>query len=435
MKIHRLSSGEIQKQHVDLLLQRSHIQHNDVEDRVADILDRVRTEGDAALLAYTQAFDGVQLETLRVSPEEIQAGYDAVDPDFIETMKRAKENITAYHQEQVALSWIKEFAPGIRLGQQITPIERVGLYVPGGKAGYPSTVLMDAIPAKVAGVPSIAMITPPGKDGSIDPNILAAAKIAGVDEIYKVGGAQGVAALAFGTQTIPPVYKIVGPGNIYVATAKRQVFGTVDIDMIAGPSEICIIAGEDADEDFIAADLLSQAEHDEMASSMLITWSESLAEKVKSALYRQMDRLPRKEIMAKSIADNGKIFLVEDLDQAVALSNLIAPEHLELMIPDPASTLPSITNAGAIFLGSYTPEPIGDYFAGPNHTLPTSGTARFSSPLGVYDFVKRSSVLYYDRENLKNVGQRVADFAMREGFSSHANAITIRFSEGKDEVQ
>ncbi|QSX07608.1 histidinol dehydrogenase [Alkalibacter rhizosphaerae] len=432
MKTYILKESQINKKTVDDLLSRSDEQNRNVEEAVSRILDRVRQEGDAALFSYTEAFDKVRLETLKVTPEEIQAGYDAVDPDFIETMVQARENITTYHEEQRADSWLKHFGPGIRLGQQITPIQRVGLYVPGGKAGYPSTVLMDAIPAKVAGVTSIAMITPPRKDGSLDPNILAAAKIAGIDEIYKVGGAQGIAALAYGTETIDPVYKIVGPGNIYVATAKKQVFGRVDIDMIAGPSEICIIADVKARPDFIAADLLSQAEHDEMASSMLITWSPSLAEAVKTSLYQQMDRLPRREIMKRSIEDNGKVFLVDSPAEATALSNLIAPEHLELMVEEPMEMLPSITNAGAIFLGAYTPEPIGDYFAGPNHTLPTSGTARFSSPLGVYDFVKRSSVLYYDRESLADVSRRVADFATREGFYSHANAIVIRFKDGKE---
>lgn len=435
MKIYQLSEAEINKRNVDAILNRSMEQNQEIEERVSLIIRKVQEEGDKALYSYTKAFDKVELQSLRVTPEEIQAGYDAVDPEFIQTMIQVKENIAAYHKEQITSTWLKPFSAGVQLGQQITPIERVGLYVPGGKAGYPSTVLMDAVPAIVAGVTSIAMITPPGKDGKIDPNILAAAKIAGVDEIYKVGGAQGVAALAYGTESISPVYKIVGPGNIYVATAKKQVFGVVDIDMIAGPSEICIIADERANPHFIAADLLSQAEHDEMASSMLITWSPALAEEVKTSLYQQMDRLPRKEIMSRSIEDNGKIFLVDGLEQGIALSNLIAPEHLELMVSDPESALPSIRNAGAIFLGDYTPEPIGDYFAGPNHTLPTSGTARFSSPLGVYDFVKRSSILYYDRDSLAGVSHRVADFAKREGFHSHANAITIRFNEGKEDGQ
>lgn len=435
MKTYEISKSEINKQNVDAILNRTMEQNQKIEESVAQIIEKVRLEGDKALYSYTQAFDNVTLDALRVTQEEIQAGYDAVDPDFIETMVQVKENIATYHKEQLRSTWMKKFSPGVQLGQKITPIDRVGLYVPGGKAGYPSTVLMDAIPAKVAGVGSIAMITPPGRDGKIDPNILAAAKIAGVDEIYKVGGAHGIAALAFGTETVDPVYKIVGPGNIYVATAKKQVFGVVDIDMIAGPSEICVVADERANPHFIAADLLSQAEHDEMASSMLITWSSSLASQVEDSLYQQMDKLPRKEIMGKSIEDNGKIFLVDGLEEAIALSNLIAPEHLEIMIADPTLALDSITNAGAIFLGDYTPEPIGDYFAGPNHTLPTSGTARFSSPLGVYDFVKRSSILYYDRESLASVKDRVADFAKREGFYSHANAITIRFNEGKEDGQ
>lgn len=433
MKTHSLSPEMLTRSYVDELLQRTEVEHQSVEDQVAEIIRRVRLEGDAALFAYTQAFDRVALSSLKVTEEEIEIGYRSVDEDFLETLRQAKENIEAYHKEQRSATWIKEFAPGVRLGQKITPLQRVGLYVPGGKAGYPSTVLMDAVPAKVAGVPSVAMITPPKADGTLDPYILAAAKIAGVDEIYKVGGAHGVAALAYGTNTIPKVDKIVGPGNIFVATAKKQVFGTVDIDMIAGPSEICIIADETADPRFIAADLLSQAEHDEMASSMLITWSADLAFTVEKEVYLQMDRLPRKDIMSQSIENRGKIFLVENLEQAAVLSNLIAPEHLEVMIPDPEQALPLITHAGAIFLGSYTPEPIGDYFAGPNHTLPTSGTARFSSPLGVYDFVKRSSVLYYEKESLRKVERRVADFAGREGFSSHANAISIRFENESEE--
>jgi histidinol dehydrogenase len=369
----------------------------------------------------------VQLKDLKVCASEIQKAYESVDDDFIKTLIEASKNIEDYHKHQISETWIKSFSPGIRLGQLITPIDRVGLYVPGGKAGYPSTVLMDAVPAKVAGVKSIVLITPPGKDGKVNPYILAAAKIAGVDEIYKVGGAQGIAALAYGTESIKPVNKIVGPGNIFVATAKKQVFGKVDIDMIAGPSEICIIADEKSNPDFIAADLLSQAEHDEMASSMLITWSKSLAEATEKSVYTQMEDLSRKDIMKKSIESNGKIFIVDDLESAIALSNLIAPEHLEVMVDDPERTLDKITNAGAVFLGSYTPEPIGDYFAGPNHTLPTSGTAKFSSPLGVYDFVKRSSILYYSKDSLEQVKEKVADFAEREGFTSHANAIRRRF--------
>jgi histidinol dehydrogenase len=394
---------------------------------VASILNDVRDNGDSAVLRYTEQFDGVQLKDLKVCASEIQKAYESVDDDFIKTLIEASKNIEDYHKHQISETWIKSFSPGIRLGQLITPIDRVGLYVPGGKAGYPSTVLMDAVPAKVAGVKSIVLITPPGKDGKVNPYILAAAKIAGVDEIYKVGGAQGIAALAYGTESIKPVNKIVGPGNIFVATAKKQVFGKVDIDMIAGPSEICIIADEKSNPDFIAADLLSQAEHDEMASSMLITWSKPLAEATEKSVYKQMEDLSRKDIMKKSIESNGKIFIVDDLESAIALSNLIAPEHLEVMVDDPERTLDKITNAGAVFLGSYTPEPIGDYFAGPNHTLPTSGTAKFSSPLGVYDFVKRSSILYYSKDSLEQVKEKVADFAEREGFTSHANAIRRRF--------
>ncbi|MBF7097816.1 histidinol dehydrogenase [Alkalibacter mobilis] len=429
MKTIRMTIDEINQKNIDRLLNRTDNDVSEVESSVSEIISRVRSHGDAALYDYTEMFDGVKLDSLKVSAQEIDEGYLKVSAEFIETLKEAKNNIETYHKEQISNTWIKDFSQGIKLGQLVTPIDRVGLYVPGGKGGYPSTVLMDAVPAKVAGVKSIALITPPGKDGKIDPYILAAAKIAGIDEIYRIGGAHGIAALAYGTDTIPAVNKIVGPGNIYVATAKKQVFGKVDIDMIAGPSEICIIASPDSNPDFIAADLLSQAEHDEMASSMLITWSEDLAEKVTRSVFAQMAKLSRREIMEKSIRDNGKIFIVSDLDQAISLSNMIAPEHLEVMIPDPESALNKITNAGAVFLGSYTPEPIGDYFAGPNHTLPTSGTAKFSSPLGVYDFVKRSSILYYDKKNLEKVYKKVADFAEREGFSSHANAVRRRFDD------
>ncbi len=424
-----MKTSDITQDKVDCILKRTYAQNKAIEDAVAHILDDVRLNGDAAVLKYTEKFDKVTLETLKVSASEIEEGFKSVDRDFIETLKEARDNIENYHRHQISKTWIKDFSPGVRLGQLITPIDRVGLYVPGGKAGYPSTVLMDAVPAKVAGVKSIVLITPPGKDGKVNPYILAASKIAGVDEIYKVGGAQGVAALAYGTESIKPVNKIVGPGNIYVATAKKQVFGKVDIDMIAGPSEICIIAGSDANPDFIAADLLSQAEHDEMASSMLITWDERLADETKKSVYAQMKDLSRKDIMKKSIEDNGKIFLVDDIESAMALSNLIAPEHLEIMVDDPESLLSKITNAGAVFLGSYTPEPIGDYFAGPNHTLPTSGTAKFSSPLGVYDFVKRSSILHYSKKSLEAVKDKVADFAEREGFTSHANAVRRRFND------
>ncbi|HAE60857.1 MAG TPA: histidinol dehydrogenase [Eubacteriaceae bacterium] len=422
-----MNSKDITQEKVDYILNRNYSQNKKTEETVASILNDVRDNGDSAVLRYTEQFDGVQLKDLKVCASEIQKAYESVDDDFIKTLIEASKNIEDYHKHQISETWIKSFSPGIRLGQLITPIDRVGLYVPGGKAGYPSTVLMDAVPAKVAGVKSIVLITPPGKDGKVNPYILAAAKIAGVDEIYKVGGAQGIAALAYGTESIKPVNKIVGPGNIFVATAKKQVFGKVDIDMIAGPSEICIIADEKSNPDFIAADLLSQAEHDEMASSMLITWSKSLAEATEKSVYKQMEDLSRKDIMKKSIESNGKIFIVDDLESAIALSNLIAPEHLEVMVDDPERTLDKITNAGAVFLGSYTPEPIGDYFAGPNHTLPTSGTAKFSSPLGVYDFVKRSSILYYSKDSLEQVKEKVADFAEREGFTSHANAIRRRF--------
>ncbi|NTW71036.1 MAG: histidinol dehydrogenase [Eubacteriaceae bacterium] len=429
MKIIKLSNTDITEKNINQILDRTVTSDLKIESIVADILSDVIKRGDLALKEYTLRFDGVDIPELKVTEEEIDEAFTQVDGDFIETLKEARDNIERYHRFQISKTWKETFAPGITLGQLITPIDRVGLYVPGGKGGYPSTVLMDAVPAKVAGVESVAMITPPGKDGKISPMILVAARLAGVSEIYKVGGAHGIAALAYGTESIPAVNKIVGPGNIFVATAKKQVFGKVDIDMIAGPSEICIIADSNANPVYIAADLLSQAEHDEMASSMLITTDFDLAEKVKASVYDQMSKLPRQEIMGKSIEDNGRAFIVESLEDAIKLSNMIAPEHLEIMIDDPFSVLDKIRNAGAIFLGEYSPEPIGDYFAGPNHTLPTSGTAKFSSPLGVYDFVKRSSIIYYDKANLEKVKEKVQDFAEREGFYSHSNAIRRRFND------
>ena len=423
-----IGSLNINSLDINLLLNRTDDSNEKIETTVKNIIAKVKSKGDIAVKELTRDFDKVSIDVLRVSNQEIKNAYTLIDNDLISIFKEAAKNIKSFHEEQVQKTWIKEFSPGVSLGQKITPIDRVGLYVPGGKGGYPSTVLMDAIPALVAGVESIALITPPTKDGSVNPYILVAADLIGIDEIYKVGGAQGIAALAYGTESICPVNKIVGPGNIYVATAKKLVFGKVDIDMIAGPSEICIIADKDSNPAFIAADMLSQAEHDEMATSILITTYDNYDE-VNLEIEKQMNELSRKDIMKKSINNNGKVFIVDSLETAVALSNMIAPEHLEIMVNDPESLLDDITNAGAIFIGAYSPEPVGDYFAGPNHTLPTSGTAKFSSPLGVYDFVKRSSIIHYQKDSLKKIYKKVIDFAQVEGFSSHANAIRRRFDD------
>jgi histidinol dehydrogenase len=403
---------------------------------VGDILERVRTEGDAAVLRFTENFDKVKLEAnqLRVTEQEINAAYDRVEPRFIEALRRAAANIRSFHEKQKRNSWMDVQPDGTTLGQIIRPLRRVGLYVPGGKAAYPSSVLMNAIPAQVAGVPEIVMVTPAstgGKEG-IDPYILVAAAEAGIREMYRVGGAQAVAALAYGTATIPPVDKIVGPGNIYVALAKRYVYGVVDIDSIAGPSEILVLADDSADPAYIAADLLSQAEHDEMASSILVTTSLTLAEAVRAEVESQLATLPRKEIAEKSIRERGAILLAESEAEAVATSNRLAPEHLELLVREPFGWLGRIENAGAIFLGPYSTEPVGDYFAGPNHILPTNGTARFSSPLSVDDFVKKSSVIHYSKEALLRDGEDIMTMAKHEGLEAHARAIQVRLEkEGK----
>ena len=418
--------GKIKEQ-MDELLKRRESDQSDIENTVKDIIDNIKKRGDEALLEYTNKFDGVELSDIKVTKEEITAAREAVGEGFLEILEEAAANIKEYHECELEETWMKEFRPGVRLGQKITPIGRVGIYVPGGKAGYPSTVLMDSIPAVVAGVESIAMVTPPLKDGRVDPYILAAASVAGVDEIYKVGGAQSVAALAYGTETIAPVNKIVGPGNIYVATAKKQVFGKVAIDMIAGPSEIGILADENAKKEIIAADLLSQAEHDEMAASILVTTSSKFAEEVKEEVYRQIELLPRQEIMTKSIDNYGTIFVANTKEEAVDIMNEVAPEHLEILFEDAESFVDSIKNAGAIFIGQYTPEPVGDYFAGPNHTLPTSGTAKFSSPLGTYDFFKRSSLLCYEKDALERIAEKVQSFAEKEGLFAHSNAVKKRF--------
>ena len=403
----------------------------DVSAAVDEILENVRSRGDAALLEYARRFDGAALESLEVTKEELQAGWEAVDEGFRQTLTLARQNIAAFHEKQLHQNFVMAEQPGVVLGQRYTPIERVGVYVPGGTASYPSTVLMDVVPAKLAGVGQIVMATPPAADGSVAPAILAAAKIAGVDRIFKIGGAGAVAALAYGTQSVPRVDKIVGPGNIFVATAKRKVFGLVDIDMIAGPSEILVVADGGCNPAWVAADLLSQAEHDKLASAVLVTDSRPLAKAVAAELERQAAQLPRREIAEASLAANGKIILTDSIAEAVEIANAIAPEHLELAVEDPFALLPGVKNAGSIFLGRCVPEALGDYFAGPNHPLPTSGTARFSSPLGVDDFVKRSSFLYYSREALGKVADRVVEFAEKEGLAAHGRSVAIRFEDEK----
>lgn len=400
----------------------------DVSGIVRDIIDNVKANGDKALYEYCEKFDKAKLSSLEVTNEEIDEAFSTVEPQFIEILKQAAENIRAFHKQQVRQSFILN-GDGYVTGQKITPIEKVGLYVPGGTAAYPSTVLMDSIPAKIAGCEEICITTPPSADGKVNPAILAAAKIAGVDRIFKIGGAQAVAALAYGTETVPKVDKIVGPGNAFVAEAKRQVFGLVSIDMIAGPSEILVIADGKSNPKFVAADLLSQAEHDKMASAVLVTDSEELAEKVSAELERQIPLLPRAEIARISIDNNGKIIVADNLFDVIEVANEIAPEHLELSVDNPFDYLDKIKNAGSIFMGRYCPEALGDYFAGPNHTLPTSGTARFSSPLSVDDFVKKSQYTYYTKDALKKSAESVAFFAEKEGLSAHARSVTVRFED------
>jgi len=411
------------------ITKRDQAESEDIRKAVEAILADIEQRGDAAVREYTKRFDGVDLDSFLVSPEEIDDAVDIVGPDFMAILEEAAANIRAYHERQVEQTWSDTFRPGVRLGAKFTPIQRVGVYVPGGTAAYPSTVLMDTIPAHVAGVPSIAVFTPPAKDGSVNPYILAAAHVAGATEIYKVGGAQGIAAAAYGTESIPPVFKIVGPGNAYVAMAKRLVFGTVGIDMIAGPSEVGVLADHDANPVWVAADLLAQAEHDRRAAVFLVTPSAAFAGEVEAEVRRQLEELPRKDIAAESIEKHAKFFIVKDKDQAVDIMNLIAPEHLEIAFSDAETWAKKIVNAGAIFMGSYTTEPLGDYFAGPNHTLPTMGTAAFSSPLGVYDFVKRSSLLEYDKDAFTAVADKVMRFANVEGLQAHGLAVRRRIDE------
>jgi len=413
------------------IIDRKEEMKTNIEDIVSDIIYNVRKNGDSALKEYSEKFDKVCLSELLVSKEEIEEAYAYVDKEFIQILELAKKNIYTYHEKQKREGFEIKKEDGIILGQKITPIKRAGVYVPGGTAAYPSTVLMNVIPAKIAGVEEITMVTPPQKDGKVNPVILAAAKIAGADKIYKVGGAQAIAALAYGTESIKKVDKIVGPGNAFVAEAKKQVFGAVNIDMIAGPSEILIISDDKAKAKNVAADLLSQAEHDKMATAILITTSLSFAKEVSAELEKQLPLLPREEIARASIDTNGKIIVASSIEEAIEISNEIAPEHLEVCVENPFNYLPLIKNAGSIFLGLYCPEALGDYLAGPNHTLPTSGTAKFSSPLGVDDFIKKSAYSYYTEEALKKVADKIKYFADKEGLQAHGKSAVIRF-EGEN---
>lgn len=411
------------------LLKRSPNNYGNYEAAVAEILNKVRLEGDRALFDYTREFDKSEItkETIRVTEEEIQEAYDAVDPALVDVIKKALVDIRSYHEKQKQNSWFTSSEEGTMLGQKVMPLQRVGVYVPGGKAVYPSSVLMNIVPAKVAGVDQIVMTTPPGKDGKVNPSTLVAAKEAGADEIYKVGGAQAVGALAYGTESIPKVDKIVGPGNIFVALAKKAVYGHVSIDSIAGPSEILVLADDSANPRFVAADLLSQAEHDELASAILITTSRDLAEKVSHEVEEFVKILSRKEIIQKSLDNFGYILIAENMDDAIEAANAIASEHMEIVTKNPFEVMMKIRNAGAIFIGEYSSEPLGDYFAGPNHVLPTNGTAKFFSPLSVDDFVKKSSIVYYSREALKKIHKDIEQFASSEQLTAHANSIAVRF--------
>jgi len=403
-----------------------------VEGIVSDIIATVRSEGDKALYAYTEKFDGAKLDSLLVTKEEIEEALKETEPVFLEILAEAAANIRKFHECQKRNSFVINDTKGIVMGQKIIPVDRAGLYVPGGTAAYPSTVLMDAIPAKIAGVKEVVMVTPPGKNGKVNPAILAAAYTAGVDKIFKVGGAQAIAALAYGTESVPKVDKIVGPGNVFVAEAKKQVFGMVSIDMIAGPSEILVVADGKSNPEVVAADMLSQAEHDKNASAVLVTDSMELAEGVQQELEKQLSKLEREEIARVSVDVNGKIIVADDLNKAVEIANEIAPEHLELCMDDPFAWLGKVKNAGSVFLGKYCPEALGDYFSGANHTLPTGGTARFSSPLSVEDFVKRTQYTYYTEEALCKVADKIDLFAVTEGLTAHGKSATVRKTANRD---
>ena len=422
---------ESTKDILENLLQRSPNQYGKYEAAVAEILQKVKEEGDEALFSYTRTFDHAEItkETIRVTEEEIQEAYSKVDPALIAVIRKALVKIRDYHEKQKQNSWFTSETNGTMLGQKVMPLARVGVYVPGGKAVYPSSVLMNILPAKVAGVEQIVMTTPPGRDGKVNPYTLVAAKEAGADEIYKVGGAQAVGALAYGTESIPKVDKIVGPGNIFVALAKKAVYGHVSIDSIAGPSEILVLADETANPRYVAADLLSQAEHDELASAILITTSPSLAEQVEREVQGFVQVLSRKEIIEKSLENFGYILLADSMEEAIDTANAIASEHLEIVTANPFEVMMKIRNAGAIFIGEYSSEPLGDYFAGPNHVLPTNGTAKFFSPLSVDDFVKKSSIVYYSREALREIHRDIIQFAESEQLTAHANSIAVRFEQ------
>lgn len=413
------------------LLQRSPNQYTQYESRVLEILEHVKNEKDQAVFDYTKQFDGADItaDTITVTKEEIAQAYDLVDTSLVEIIRKAKENIRIYHEKQKQYSWFDSKPDGTMLGQKVTALQRVGVYVPGGKAVYPSSVLMNVIPAKVAGVEEIVMVTPPGKDGKINPNTLVAANEAGVDVIYKVGGAQAIAALAYGTDSIPKVDKIVGPGNIYVALAKKAVYGHVSIDSIAGPSEILVIADETANPRYVAADLLSQAEHDELASAILVTTSEMLTKEVSKQVEVFVEELSRTEIMKKSLENYGYILVADTMEEVIDIANEIASEHLEIMTANPYDVMMRVRNAGAIFIGEYSSEPLGDYFAGPNHVLPTNGTAKFFSPLGVDDFIKKSSIIAYSKEALEAIHSDIEQFAEAEKLTAHANSIKVRFEK------
>ena len=413
------------------LLKRSPNNYGKFESAVAEILAKVKSEGDEALFAYTKQFDKVEInkDTIRVTEEEIREAYDTIDPALLDVIRKALVNIRTYHEKQIQNSWFTSTTNGPMLGQKVTPLNRVGVYVPGGKAVYPSSVLMNIVPAKVAGVPHIVMTTPPGKDGKVCASTLVAAREAGADEIYKVGGAQAVGALAYGTESIPKVDKIVGPGNIFVALAKKAVYGYVSIDSIAGPSEILVLADETANPRYVAADLLSQAEHDELACAILITTSREFADKVDQEVKGFVEVLSRKEIIQKSLDNFGYILIAEDMDEAIEAANEIAPEHMEIVTANPFEDMMKVKNAGAIFIGEYSSEPLGDYFAGPNHVLPTNGTAKFFSALSVDDFIKKSSIVYYSKAALRDIHKDIVQFATSEQLTAHANSIAVRFEE------
>lgn len=425
-----LKSSDNTQQKLQEILQRNQTEKNDIQQIVNDIVYDVKKNGDEALFRYTKEFDKIELthQTVQVTEEEIKYAYTQVEQNLIKVIQKAAKRIKQFHEKQKLNSWLEPSENGEMMGQLIRPLEKVGIYVPGGKASYPSSVLMNAIPASVAGVSEIIMVTPAKKDGRVTPTTLVAAKEAGVTKIYKVGGAQAIAALAYGSTCIPKVDKICGPGNIYVALAKKSVYGQVNIDSVAGPSEILVIADDTANPVYVAADMLSQAEHDEMASAMLVTDSQILAEAVQKELQRQTALLPRKEIIEKSLKNYGLIVIAKDMQQACALGNIIAPEHMEICTKEPFSLLPKIKNAGAIFLGEYTPEPLGDYMAGPNHVLPTGGTARFFSPLSIDDFIKKSSILSFSKEALLELSEDIVTFAQAEGLTAHANAVKVRKS-------